>query len=185
MSLSGAKRISVYGVTGSGKTTLAKRLSEVAGIPWHSIDDLMWEPSWEEVPEAEQRSRVEAITRESEWILDTMYGKWLDVELPRVELVVGLDFPRWVSFGRLLRRTLNRVMDKHPICNGNTENWRQMLSRDSILVWHFRSFAGKRRRLREWEIREDGPKVLRFRSSREVERWLEELRHESDTNPTA
>ena len=178
MSLGGAKRISIYGVTGSGKTTLAKRVSEATGIPWQSIDDLMWEANWTEVPGAEQRSRVEAITRKPEWILDTMYGKWLDLALPRVELVLGLDYPRWVSFGRLLRRTLSRVVDKHPICNGNTETWRQMLSRDSILVWHFRSFASKRRRLREWEAREEGPRVLRFRSNREVERWLEELRRE-------
>ena len=27
-------------MTGSGKTTLAARLSEATGVPWHSVDDL-------------------------------------------------------------------------------------------------------------------------------------------------
>lgn len=47
----------LYGVTGSGKTTLAARLSQATGIPWHSVDELTWEPDWIPVPEDEQRLR--------------------------------------------------------------------------------------------------------------------------------
>jgi adenylate kinase family enzyme len=51
----------VYGVTGSGKTTLAAQIAERTGLPWHSVDDLTWEPGWVEVPVQEQRRRIEAI----------------------------------------------------------------------------------------------------------------------------
>lgn len=54
-------------------------------------------------------------------MLDTAYSAWLDVVLPRVELILGLDYPRWISLQRLIRRTLMRAIDKKPICNGNTE----------------------------------------------------------------
>jgi adenylate kinase family enzyme len=37
-------KILVYGVTGSGKTTLARQIGERLGLPWHSVDDLTWEP---------------------------------------------------------------------------------------------------------------------------------------------
>ncbi len=67
------------------------------------------------------------------WLLDSSYGAWLDLVLPRVQLVVGLDYPRWLSFGRLLRRTVSGAVTKEPRCNGNVETWRNMLSRDSIL----------------------------------------------------
>src|SRR5262249_31314636 len=137
-------RILVYGVTGSGKTTLAARIAERTGLPWHSVDDLTWEPGWGQVTPDEQRRRLTPLCAEERWILDTAYGTWRDVALARVELIVALDYPRWVSLGRLLRRTLLRVVDHRPICNGNTETFRQALGRDSIIAWHFRSFPVKR-----------------------------------------
>jgi SpoVK/Ycf46/Vps4 family AAA+-type ATPase len=33
------KRYLVYGVTGSGKTTRARKITEITGLPWHSMDD--------------------------------------------------------------------------------------------------------------------------------------------------
>jgi ADP-ribose pyrophosphatase YjhB (NUDIX family) len=46
-----ARRILIYGVTGSGKTTLAARLAGATGIGWHCVDDLSWEPGWVAVPD--------------------------------------------------------------------------------------------------------------------------------------
>jgi adenylate kinase family enzyme len=126
-------RILIYGVTGSGKTTLAAQLSVVTGLPWHSVDDLTWEPGWVGVPIDEQRRRIGTICAGDRWILDTAYGGWLDVPLARADVTVALDYPRWLSLGRLIRRTLRRAIDHQPICNGNVESWRQMLSSESIL----------------------------------------------------
>ena len=47
------KRILVYGVTGSGKTSLAQRIAEILALPWHSMDDEVgWLPGWVERPRA-------------------------------------------------------------------------------------------------------------------------------------
>lgn len=167
-----AERILVYGVTGSGKTRLAERLSVATGIPWHSVDDLTWEPGWIAVPEDEQRRRINAICNEERWVLDTAYGMWLGVPLARVELIVALDFPRWLSLFRLIRRSLARAIDGRSICNGNRESLRHLLSADSIIVWHFKSFSRKRERIRAWEADPTGPEVIRFTSPRQVQRWL-------------
>ncbi|MDQ2986864.1 MAG: adenylate kinase [Armatimonadota bacterium] len=165
-----ARRILVYGVTGSGKTHLAARLSERTGIPWHSVDDLTWMPNWQMVPDEEQAAKIETICRQDEWILDTAYAKWLELPLERVELIVCLDYPRWVSFARLLSRTLARAIDGAPVCNGNRETLRQMFSRDSILAWHFKSFARKRRRIRQWV--ESGRPVIHLASPHATDTWL-------------
>lgn len=167
-----ASRILVYGVTGSGKSTLAARISSATGIPWYSVDDLTWQPGWTEVPAAEQRRLIEAICRRDSWVLDSAYGKWLDIPLARVDLIIGLDYPRWRSLSRLIRRTLIRVINRRTVCNGNRESLRNAFSADSILVWHFKSFSRKRRRIRAWESDPDGPAVRRIRSPRDVRRLL-------------
>ena len=165
----------IYGVTGSGKTTLAQKVAERTGLPFHSVDDLTWEPGWVEVPAEEQRRRIAMICTGDWWIIDSGYSKWLDLVLARTDLIVALDYPRWRSLGRLVRRSLARAIDRRQICNGNTESFRQMLSRDSILLWHFRSFAHKRARMRTWAGDPEGPAVIRLTSPAATRRWLASL----------
>lgn len=170
------RRILVYGVTGSGKSTLAQRIGEATALPWHSIDDEVgWLPGWIERPVEEQIRIVSEISASESWIMDTAYGRWLDVVLPRTNLVVALDYPRWVSLTRLVRRTARRVLTGETVCNGNVETWRKVLSSDSILAWHFRSFSRKRGRISSWEADTSAPPVVRLRSPAETERWLATL----------
>lgn len=171
----GARRILVYGVTGSGKSTLAARISDATGIAWHSVDDLTWEPGWIEVPVDEQRRRIRQICLGPEWILDTAYGRWREIPLARAQLIVALDYSRWCSLRRLVRRTLARAIDRRPICNGNYESWRGLFARDSIIVWHFRSFSTKRERIRQWGNDPSGPPVLRFTTPAQTDDWLATL----------
>ena len=169
------RRVLVYGVTGSGKSTLARRVAARLGLPYVEVDELTWEPGWAPVPDEIQRERITAICAGDAWVLDHAYGKWLDVPLARADLVVGLDLPRLVSLGRLLRRTLGRMIRRTPTCNGNVETFREIfLRRDSILLWHFTSFARKRARIRRWAADSSFPVVV-LRSSAEVERWVESL----------
>ena len=44
------------------------------------------------------------IASSDEWVLDTAYGHWRDLVLPRTELIVALDYLRIVSLARLTRR---------------------------------------------------------------------------------
>lgn len=167
-----ASRIAIYGVTGSGKTWAAAAIAGVTGLPWHAVDDLTWEPGWVEVAPAEQQSRITGICRADAWILDSIYGPWLDVVLDRVEVIVALDYPRALSYGRLVRRTAVRIVTREPVCNGNVESLRTALARDSILWWHLRSFGRKRARIAEWEADPRAPAVQRFTRPRQLTRAL-------------
>lgn len=170
------RRIVVYGVTGSGKSTLAARIGARLGLPYHSVDDLTWEPGWVEVPTEVQRERIAAICATDDWVLDSAYMKWADIPLARADLIVGLDLPRWRSLGRLARRTASRMVRRTEICNGNTEQFRHLFSaQDNIILWQYRSFPRKRARMRAWQADPAMPEVVLLHSPREVERWLSGL----------
>ena len=168
-------RVLVYGVTGSGKSTAAVRIGERTGHPVTLVDELTWLPGWVPVEDERQRELIGEIVAEERWLLDSAYGAWRDVVLPRTQLVIGLDYPRWLSLARLVRRTVTRTITREPMCNGNVETWRKAHARDSIIVWHFQSFARKRSRMRKWATSPDGPDVLIFRRPRELEAWLATL----------
>jgi len=167
-----ATRIAVYGVTGSGKTRAAADIAAVTGLPWHAVDDLAWEPGWVEVPAAEQRRRMEKVCSDEAWILDSIYSTWLDVVLDRVQVIVALDYPRSLSYYRLLRRTATRMVTREPVCNGNVESLRNVMARDSILWWHFRSFGRKRARILAWHADPNVPAVQRFTRPAQLTRAL-------------
>lgn len=166
----------MYGVTGSGKSTAAGQIGERTGLPVTLVDELTWLPGWVPVDGERQREIVAEVVAQERWVLDSAYGAWLDLVLPRTELVVALDHPRWFSLQRLVRRTVSGAVTKAPRCNGNVESFRNMVGPGSILRWHFRSFARKRERIRAWALAPDGPPVLVVRSQRELDAWLDGLR---------
>lgn len=118
------------------------------------------------------RRRFAQVAAEPEWVIDGAGRRYEDLILPRAELILCLDYARWLSLARLARRTIGRVVTRRPVCNGNTETWRQVFSRDSIFRWHFRTFARNRRKMRAWAA--DRGAVL-LASPREAERWLADL----------
>jgi adenylate kinase family enzyme len=170
-------RILIYGVTGSGKTTLARQVAEITGLPWHSVDDeIGWLPNWSERPRDEQRDLALRIASGGKWVLDSAYGHWRDVILARTELIVALDYPRQLSLAWLLGRTARRIVTGELACNGNKESLRQVVSSDSIIAWHFRSFSRKRQQIVAWQADPTAPPVVRLRTPRLTEEWLSALR---------
>ncbi|MDT0186624.1 adenylate kinase [Microbacterium sp. ARD31] len=168
-------RVLVYGVTGSGKSTAALAIGARTGHPVTLVDELTWLPGWVPVEASRQREVIGEIVAGERWLLDSAYGDWLDLLLPRTQLVIGLDYPRWLSLSRLVRRTVSGAITKEPRCNGNVESFRKMVDRSSIIRWHFQSFARKRDRMRGWADAPDGPEVLLFRHPRELDAWLTSL----------
>ena len=176
------QRISVVGTSGSGKTTVARRIAEALGFPHVELDALHWEPGGEEAPVEVFRERVSEATRGSPWVVDGNYGKVRDIVWGRADTVVWLDygFPR--IFLRLLWRTLRRGVLRERLWNDNRESLTLALSRDSILLWAIKSYP---RRRKEYPKLMSSPeyahiRFLRHSTPRETEEWLKSLRNSSD-----
>jgi adenylate kinase family enzyme len=175
-SASAPARVLFYGVTGSGKSAAARTYAETTGLPEFSADDdVGWLPGWQQRTVEEQRGIAAAIAARDRWVLDSAYGVWRDVVLPRAELVVGLDYPRWLSLARLLRRSLRRARSRETVCNGNIETIARLIDHDSIILWHFRSFTRKRRVMRSLHRDPGMPPVILFRRPGDLDAWLAKL----------
>jgi adenylate kinase family enzyme len=175
--LRSAHRILIYGVTGAGKTTAADLIGEGLRLPSHHVDDeIGWLPEWVERPPEDQRRLAAEMAAGEVWVIDSAYGKWRDVVTAQAQYVVALDYPRWVSMTRLVRRGLRRVIAKEPVCNGNYESWGRLLGKESIILWHFQSFARKHATIDTMESAPDGPPVVRLRRSSDLDALLRILR---------
>ena len=116
--------------------------------------------------------RAGEIAAQDAWVVDSLPTSGRTALLARADLVVALDLPRHVSLRRLIRRTARRIVTREEICNGNTETLRNVFGRESIIVWHFRSFAANRRDFHQLGADPTAPPLVVLRSATEVERWL-------------
>lgn len=64
------KKIAVFGNTGGGKSTLARRLAELTGLPLYPLDIIQYRPGGGHVPHADYlRAHAEILARAA-WIID-------------------------------------------------------------------------------------------------------------------
>ena len=165
------RRIVVVGGSGSGKTTVARRLAERNDLEYVELDALHWGPNWTPCPRDEFRARVEAAISGDGWVVDGNYTGLLgDSVLERADLVVWLDLPLRVTLPRLWSRTRRRMRERTELWGDNRETWREaVFSRESLFVYTLRTQRGRSRR---YEQRLARYEMVRLRSSSEIQAWL-------------
>jgi adenylate kinase family enzyme len=167
------KRIAIVGSTGSGKTTLAKRLASSFGARFIDLDDLHWAPGWVELDDAQFRALTERATSVDQWVSSGNYSPVRDIVWGRADTIIWLDysFPRTAY--QLVRRTIRRCATGEPCCNGNRETWKRQLSRHSILLWLLKSYWRNRRNIPTYLSTYATEKTVHvFRSPSDVATWL-------------
>jgi adenylate kinase family enzyme len=102
------QRVLVMGSSGSGKSTFARRLSNLTGLPFVSLDALYWQPGWQpSEPEAFGLKAREA-TNGPGWVMDGNYMGSGAGELRRelADTVIWFDLPRYVCMTGIMKRII-------------------------------------------------------------------------------
>nr|WP_226924542.1 AAA family ATPase [Georgenia satyanarayanai] len=165
------QRVLVAGVSGAGKTTLARRVAAVTGAPHTEIDALFHGPGWE--PRADFLADVRALAARDAWTTEWQYADARPILAQRADLLVWLDLPfGTVTLPRLVRRTLRRRLRREEPWNGNVEPplWTVLTDREHALGRATRD----KLRSRVPRLEEQAPHlvVVRLRSPREVDQWV-------------
>ena len=166
------RRVEVVGPSCSGKTTTARRLAAVLGVPYIELDALHHDAGWTEAPAEVLQERVRAALDAAPdgWVVDgTYFGKLGSLVLDRADTIVWLDIPFRTAIRRVLWRTLRRAVRREELWNGNRESLRLALSRDSIVFWVLRTH---REFAATWGPRFEGRNVVRVTDSEE---WLQSI----------
>jgi adenylate kinase family enzyme len=105
------KRVVIIGRGASGKSTFAKRLGEITGLPVVELDKVFWRPGLIATPPDEWVAAQELLGATKGWIMDGDLGQ-LDVVEPRLraaDTVIFLDFSFVRCAWRAIWRSLERV----------------------------------------------------------------------------
>ncbi|MCG8379852.1 MAG: (d)CMP kinase, partial [Proteobacteria bacterium] len=73
--MSAARRINVVGSSGSGKSTVAKKLAARINAPYVELDALNWKPNWTESTDDELFPDLESALAGDAWVLDGNYTR--------------------------------------------------------------------------------------------------------------
>jgi adenylate kinase family enzyme len=88
------RRVSVVGVSGSGKTTVARELAARLSVPHVELDAIYHQPDWAGLPAEEFWSRVAGIASGQGWVIDGNYSAVQPLVWQYADTVIWLDPPR-------------------------------------------------------------------------------------------
>lgn len=186
-------KINVVGTSGSGKSTIARLLSQALLLPYIEMDRIFWLPNWQQSPDDLFLSNLgTALTAASAqtdqdgrggWVLDGNYNRTKPLKWASIDVVVWVDY----SFPRTLYqafiRAIGRIWSGKELWpgTGNREQWTEtFFSRDSILLWTVWTYWSNKRRY-EADMRDPryaGVRFIRIREPGQVEGVVRELKAE-------
>lgn len=173
------RRVRVVGISGAGKTTLAREAAVRLGVPHLELDEVFWLPGWQlrELDDGFRELAGRLAQMPDGWVACGNWTTRVGPLLDDADLVVWLDNPRWLVTARVLRRTVVRAVTRRELWNGNRERWSGLVARDpekNIVLWTWTQHASTRERYRALAADGSVP-VLRLRGRRAVRRWLDGL----------
>lgn len=166
-----ADRIALIGCSGAGKSTAARTLAALTGLPLHHLDQLYWRPGWTGPDELDWRTDQQDLVAAARWIIDGNYTKTIDIRLARADLILLFDFPTWLCLWRVVRRVVRlRGQVRPDMGEGCPERFDLEFL---IFVLTFRRSVLPRVRER---VAASGVRCVTLRSPGEVRRFLDAVK---------
>lgn len=164
------KRVLVIGSSGAGKSTVAHQFAQDWQLPLIHLDKAYWQAGWVESEKELWREKVSQLVLAERWIMDGNFGGTMDLRMAKADLVIWLDYSRWICLWRVIKRTLKYYGKTRPdMPDGCAErfDW-------SFLVYIY-DFPKKHRPriLNNLELTSSAS-VLQFKSPRQLNRWQRE-----------
>ena len=165
------KKVLIIGCPGSGKTTLAKALSEKTGLPLIHLDKIQWTGDWECIRgEDFDRILIEKMQM-PHWIIDGNYNRTIPIRLRECDTVIYLDYPTSVSLCGALKRVISNYGKVRDDMGGNCRE-----RFDPTFFWFIMTFNMKNRhRYHKLLDSAEDKNIIILRSRKEADEFLQKL----------
>ena len=124
-----ARKISIIGNGGGGKSTLARRLGQVLSLPVYSVDDYQFRPGWRPTAPEAMSDVHKAWLSESAWIIDG-WGSWdlIERRFDESDMIVFIDLPLRLHYRWAQQRQVKAML-------GVSEGWPPPGCRALPITW--------------------------------------------------
>ena len=163
------ERILIIGCGGAGKSTLARQLGELTGIPVVHLDKLYWLPGWKHVSREEFDERLRAEVEKPRWILDGNFNRTIELRLEKCDTVIYLDFPRLVCLFSWIRRVITNWGHAREDMAQGCKEWFD----PEMAGWIWKFNGQNRKRYYELLSRAKDKNVIILKNRRAVSRFLD------------
>jgi adenylate kinase family enzyme len=140
VSMSTARRISVVGSTGSGKTTLARDLSVRLGLIFYELDVLRGEYTGKSPAYSSFAEAVAELVQNEGWIIDGHYRDVRHLIWQRSDLVVHLNYSLMLIVARLVNRFIGKWRGGGS-SGGGSASWTRRFARMAKTIRERREYA--------------------------------------------
>ena len=104
-------KIYIFGSTGSGKTTIAKKISAQLHISHFDLDEIFWNFEKGKKNNLKRKKEVLKIISRKSWIIEGMYkDKWLKGIISSSDVIFILRPLKIITYLRIFKRTILRIL---------------------------------------------------------------------------
>jgi adenylate kinase family enzyme len=129
------KRVAIFGNTGGGKSTLARRLADIARLPLYSLDLIQYKAGGGEVPHDEYLQAHADLLRRDEWIIDgfgCIATAW--ERFAAADTLVYIDLPLVTHYWFVTKRLIQSPFVAPAGWPENSPIWRSTINSYKV-VW--------------------------------------------------
>ena len=87
------RQVIIIGSPGAGKSTFARKLRDLTGLPLYHLDRIWHKPDRTTITKPEFNERLTEILAQDEWIIDGNYNRTVEMRLAACDTVFLMDYP--------------------------------------------------------------------------------------------
>jgi adenylate kinase family enzyme len=129
------KRVAVFGNTGGGKSTLAKRLADLTRLPLYPLDMIQFRAGGGRVPHEQYLKAHADLLRQDEWIIDgfgCVASAW--ERFSEADTLVYVDLPLTTHYRWVTKRLIKGLFATPEGWPENSRIWRSTMDSYKV-VW--------------------------------------------------